>query len=208
MNKGTIVIVHGLFMNPLVMRPLALMLRAHGWRTYSVGYQTTKIDKKSFFSRLNEIKSKHPLEPIHFVGHSLGGLMLRSYCSDCANEGGARLVTLGTPHQGAEIVSRLDHYKLGFIIGNSREHGLIRNNGQKWESEVEVGTIAGNVDTGMLNILGGQRYNERSDGIVLVNEAKIEGSKDHIEVNSSHTTLIYSKIVSYHINNFIENGLF
>lgn len=208
MKKGVVVITHGLFMKPIVMRPLASMLLQHGWNPVVVGYPSRSIDQEAFRNAIDMVANSNKGVPIHFLGHSLGGLVLKDYCENRDLPKGTRLVSLGTPHQGANIVNRLDAYRIGFIVGNAREHGLLPDKPRVWSSEVEVGTLAGNVDTGLLRMLGGQMPTQRSDGIVLVDEAKIEGSKDHIEVNSSHTTMIYSRRVSHYVNHFFDTGRF
>lgn len=208
MKKGKVVITHGLFMSSMVMRPLARMLNRHGWEPVLISYQSTSIHFQSFASEIDQHVKRQTSTPIHMVGHSLGGLMLRKYCEERPMMPGARVVTLGTPHQGAHIVSRLKRLRLDGIIGNSREHGLVSEKPSVWRSTTELATIAGNVDTGLLNLLGGQLPHERSDGIVLVDETKIPGSKAHVELNVSHTTMIYSRIVAEHIDRFLERGSF
>lgn len=206
--KGTLVITHGLFMKPIVMKPLAKMLRHYGWETLILGYPSRSIHLETFHKHLDNITSRRKQAPLHFLGHSLGGLMLKRYCEERDWRSDTKLITLGTPHQGAKIVTRLDHYRLSFLVGNARDFGLLPGEARFWHGNVALGTIAGNVDTGLLRMLGGQTDVERSDGIVLVDEAKIEGSCDHIELNASHTTLIYSRRVAYYINQFLDEGRF
>lgn len=67
-----IIILHGLYMNRLVMFPLAKRLDAMGFETQIVTYKTTSINREKLFAKIDAALSVDKTNVI--LGHSLGGV--------------------------------------------------------------------------------------------------------------------------------------
>lgn len=209
MNKELVFLLHGLYMNPLVMSRFSRLLRAQGYIVENIDYNSINIDTKFLFNKINKLIKKNNPDKTHFIGHSLGGLLVRQYLYDNSCDKIGRVITIGTPHQTASIAKRIEELNIGFILGNSKRHGLIRPlDDKKWEFTQELGTISGTKSLGARSILFPKEKDIITDGTITLEESRIEGSKDRIEFNTNHTGLIYSRPVINASIRFLKNGYF
>lgn len=70
----------------------------------------------------------------------------------------------------------------------------------------EVGVIAGTLPLGLGHWFG--RFEGAHDGTVTVAETRVAGVIDHLEVRTSHTGLIYSRVVAQQAAAFLREGRF
>ncbi|HHF2976651.1 TPA: triacylglycerol lipase [Vibrio diabolicus] len=201
-----IIILHGLYMHGLVMQPLSQKLRKLGYETQVLSYNTVAIDESSLFDSIDH--SLNPLTANVLVGHSLGGLMIKRYLANRKPTTSliSHVVAIGSPLKGASIVGRIQDLGLGAILGNSPHHGLNRHN-DAWAFPQKLGSIAGTMPIGARPLLI-RNDNTMSDGTVTVEETRLEGMQDHIEVKQTHTSLIYNTFVPLQIDHFIRTDYF
>ncbi|HHX8290458.1 TPA: triacylglycerol lipase [Vibrio diabolicus] len=201
-----IIILHGLYMHGLVMQPLSQKLRKLGYETQVISYNTVAIDESSLFDSIDH--SLNPLTANVLVGHSLGGLMIKRYLANRKPTTSliSHVVAIGSPLKGASIVGRIQDLGLGAILGNSPHHGLNRHN-DAWAFPQKLGSIAGTMPIGARPLLI-RNDNTMSDGTVTVEETRLEGMQDHIEVKQTHTSLIYNTFVPQQIDHFIRTDYF
>lgn len=200
-----VVILHGLFMNPLVMKPLRNRFRNAGFEASCFGYDTVGETLDVNVEALNDYVNTLDAPVIHFVGHSMGGLMIRFLFERYPEQKPGAIVSLGTPHQGAHLALWLNDTFLSPLLGKSREMGLIKPPGP-WTHANPYGSLAGLAPIGPLPLLTGNWTD--SDGTVLVSETHLEGQTDHILVPGLHTQLIYSERVFDQAKHFIEHNRF
>ncbi len=187
-DQAHIVLIHGLYMRPLVMRPMARWFEAQGYSTSSFGYKTTSESLELNVENLSTHLSSINANEVFLVCHSLGGLLARAYVASVGEDHTIRkVVTIGTPHQGAAIARWMKSKKLGSLLGHSMEKGLIKNRSD-WELDIPLGSIAGDGGIGFLPLIKGNA--EPSDGTVSVSETHIQGETDHIVLHYSHIQLI------------------
>lgn len=201
-----IIILHGLYMHGMVMQPLSRSLRTFNYRTKVLTYNSVAINKHKLFREIDEALSSET--PNVLVGHSLGGLVIKQYLASrkpSAKEI-SHVVTIGSPLNGASIVTRIQDLGLGNILGNSPNFGL-KEHSSRWDFPQKLGSIAGTTPIGAraLFLMDNQ---QPSDGTVTVEETKIEGMTDHIETTSSHTSLIYVAFTAKQIDYFIRHNRF
>ncbi|MCG9227919.1 triacylglycerol lipase [Vibrio diabolicus] len=201
-----IIILHGLYMHGLVMQPLSQKLRKLGYETQVLSYNTVAIDESSLFDSIDH--SLNPLTANVLVGHSLGGLMIKRYLANRKPTTSliSHVVAIGSPLKGASIVGRIQDLGLGAILGNSPHHGLNRHN-DAWAFPQKLGSIAGTMPIGARPLLI-RNDNTMSDGTVTVEETRLDGMQDHIEVKQTHTSLIYNAFVPQQIDHFIRTDYF
>ena len=201
-----IIILHGLYMHGLVMQPLSQKLRKLGYETQVLSYNTVAIDESSLFDSIDH--SLNPLTTNVLVGHSLGGLMIKRYLAKRKPSTNliSHVVAIGSPLKGASIVGRIQDLGLGAILGNSPHHGLNRHD-DAWAFPQKLGSIAGTMPIGARPLLI-RNDNTMSDGTVTVEETRLDGMQDHIEVKQTHTSLIYNTFVPQQIDHFIRTDFF
>ncbi|MGL6297300.1 MAG: esterase/lipase family protein [Plesiomonas sp.] len=77
MREGVIIVLHGLFMNGLMMQPFTDRLHHLGWKTEVLTYNSVNIQLNEIYATLDTLINQYPNQPIYLVGHSLGGLISR-----------------------------------------------------------------------------------------------------------------------------------
>ncbi|WP_100753857.1 lipase/acyltransferase domain-containing protein [Vibrio salilacus] len=201
-----VIILHGLYMHGMVMKPLSYKLSGMGYQTQVLTYNSLAIDEQRVFSDIDQALSLK--EPNVLVGHSLGGLIIKHYLK--ARRPSVRkishVVAIGSPLQGASIASRIEELGMGVILGNAPDFGLTEHE-EEWDFVQKLGSIAGTLPIGARSILL-QGDQKRSDGTVTVEETKIPGMTDHIEIYNSHTSLIYGSATLEQIHHFIQRSHF
>jgi pimeloyl-ACP methyl ester carboxylesterase len=195
-----IVILHGLYMHGVVMMPLAQRLRALGYSTRIVSYNSLAINADEVFAAIDDALDE---QDNILLGHSLGGLMIKRYLAERQPDTGkiSHVITLASPIKGASIAEHLQGMGLGMMLGNSTEHGLELHE-DKWDFPQLLGSITGNVPVGVRPILLGSKHS--SDGTVTVEETKIEGMADHAETGDTHSSILLSSIAVEQIDHFIR----
>ncbi|WP_341661567.1 triacylglycerol lipase [Vibrio sp.] len=201
-----IVILHGLYMHGLVMKPLSQKLRSYGYDTKTVSYNSLAIDENKVFDVIDHALSAAQTNVL--VGHSLGGLIIKHYLTSRAPniERISHVIAVGSPLQGASIVNRIQDLGMGAVLGNAPKFGLEQHE-DYWNHPQKLGSIAGTLAIGARSLLM-MEDNTLSDGTVTVEETKIEGMTDHIEMRSAHTTMIYNSAVPKQIDHFIKTNSF
>lgn len=201
-----VVLVHGLYMHGLVMRPLARDLRRSGFRTMLYNYSSLRLTPADSAERLvARVRQEHHAT-VHYVGHSLGGLVLRhAMARHTARLPPGRTVTLGTPHQGSRVARHMQRQGYGWLLGASRNRGVLGDL-PEWPRERELGSLAGVAKHGLGSWL--VAVNRPHDGTVAVAETHCAGQQDHVCVACSHTTMLFRSVVFRQVEAFLNTGQF
>ena len=94
----SVVLVHGLWMPGLAMSPLAARLARAGYRCHLFDYAGRDRPLAANAERLVQFARR--IGPAHFVGHSLGGLVVMEALHSDLSLGVGRVALLGTPARG------------------------------------------------------------------------------------------------------------
>src|SRR5262250_735483 len=98
--KETVLLLHGAWMNPLVMAFLVHALRREGFAAHALGYRTMRDPLEAHLSRLATRIARLEAARVHLVGHSLGGVIALRYLQRSADARVRRAVLLGAPVSG------------------------------------------------------------------------------------------------------------
>lgn len=208
-SNGTLVVfVHGLWMTGLDQWWLRRAVARCGYRVKQFTCPTLRCDVKQNAMRLNTFlhKQNGNVATIHLVGHSLGGLVIRQLFHDYPEQRPGRIVTLGTPHNGSAIARIFNRNRIGqLLLGKSRLHGLLGEM-PPWRGARDLGVVAGTRDHGIGRAVC--QLPKPNDGTVAVEETRLQGMADHIELPVSHSAMLLSNMVVKQVVHFIEWGRF
>jgi len=200
------VLIHGLFVRGPVMLPMALRMRGAGFATSIFSYPTRELSPEDNARALKRFVADVGTPVVHFVAHSLGGIVLRHFFAAYPPAKPGRVVTLGTPHRHSHAAHMLARFEFGRrVLDRSLEHGLL-GDVPPWNSNRELGSIAGTLSLGLGRALPGLPV--PNDGTVAVNETRLDGMADHICLPVSHTALIFAPAVADQCLHFLRCGRF
>lgn len=207
MQKPQLFLVHGLFMHGALMTYMRVNLEKCGYDVRLFSYNSVKSDMANNAALLADFvrQQRQTHASCHFVGHSLGGLLIRLTYDIAPDLFNGRIVTLGTPHNGSLIAKRVAEDLHRTILGGAYENAL---DGElpAWGGGVALGSIAGTKCIGI-----GSAWRDLpkpNDGTVSVCETQLTLQTDHIELPLSHTAMIYSSRVVTQIDCFLQHGYF
>ncbi len=201
-----IILIHGLFFHGSLLFYADNKLEKFNYDVLRFSYKTTTKTMTENADLLIKFVQENtvPGETVHFVAHSLGGILVRKAYQKNPQMFTGRIVTLGTPHQGS-LVAKTAQKIHERILGGSFKDAL-DGNIPKWDGKVDLGSIAGSANIGIGQVFN--KLEQPSDGTVSVSETKLENMTDHIQIKTSHTTLLYSKMAFHQIDYFLQNGKF
>lgn len=147
------------------------------------------------------------VDQLHFVGHSLGGLVILRALELEDNFPPGRAVLLGTPLQGSRAVQGVARLPFGrTILGTAVQEECVGTGPREWKGAREVGVIAGSMGLGLGRMFA--NLNTDHDGTVLVEETRLPGARDHIVLATSHTAMLFSAEVAEQTAYFLKHGQF
>lgn len=193
-------------MNGLDMTVLRQRLEGAGYATRQFSYHTLRDAPRSSARRLQQAAADLDAPVLHFVCHSLGGLIIRHLFHDFPAQRPGRVVTLGTPHRPSHAAGQLARLAPGrALLGKSVDHGLL-GGAPDWTGARELGSIAGDLGLGLgLLVPGIPRPN---DGTVAVTETRLDGMTDHAVVHASHFGMLFSRETVRLVDRFLKTGTF
>ena len=152
----------------------------------------------------------HAAAPVHFVTHSLGGILVRAYLERHLIPHLGRVVMLGPPNQGSEVVDVLGGTpiyrwfggKAGVQLGTELPASVPKQLGP---ADFELGIIAGNRT---VNWLLSQYLPGPDDGKVTVESTKLDGMTDHVVLPVTHTFMMRNRAVIGLVREFLRTGHF
>ena len=193
-----VVLLHGLGRTQLSMVALEYALERAGYTVWNEGYPSRSATVEQLAPVVGaavEACRAHRPAKIHFVTHSMGGILVRQYFRDHTVAEAGRVVMLAPPNRGSAIVDA------------NRERGWFR-----WftgPAGQQLGTAADSLPNTLpvppleIGIIAG-----RYDGKVSVDSTRLEGMKAHLVVDSAHTFIMNSPAVIRQVKAFLRDGAF
>jgi len=208
-----VILLHGLARTSSSMKILQKSLSKKGYSVVNIDYPSRQLPIAELASLAIEegiLKSQQlQCKKIHFVTHSLGGILVRQYTQTKTIPDLHRVVMLGPPNKGSEVVDRLKnlpgytqiHGPAGLELGTADED-IPKQLGPV---NFELGIIAGKLSINPIlsSIIPGQ-----DDGKVSVESTKIQGMKDFITLPTTHTFMMWNSESIHQTQYFLQHGLF
>jgi len=208
-EKEVVVLIHGLGRSNIAMWRLAAYLENDGYDVHRVGYRsfntTTEEVIANVSKQINDCCADEA-RPVHFVGHSLGGLLIRAYLQENKLQSLGRVVMIGTPNNGTGVA---DYFKDHCLINLIPIAAALGTDETSLPNRLAlpyypVGIIAGLYDSELNEkVLPGE-----DDGMVPVESTKLEGMTDFMVVESGHSMLRYNSEAAFQTSYFLKNGQF
>ena len=200
MNK--VVLAGGLWMPGMAMALLGARLGRRGYSTHVFHY-SGRDSLEGNVERL--VRHAHAHGRAHFVGHSLGGVLVFDALSAHPELDVATAVLIGAPVRGCLAGRRLAISRFGrWMMGATAPRWGERD--AAWRRPEPLGIIAGTLPIGLGWMTG--RLPGRSDGLVRVEETLVEGMAQQVSVPVAHSALIVSPRVAGLVGHFLAAGRF
>lgn len=206
-----VIVLHGLGRTARSMSPLASRLADAGFRVHNMGYPSTGEEPAALVEQLGLRVAQccDGAPRMHFVGHSLGGLITRAFLAESEPENLGRVVMIAPPNHGSQIVDELgDSALFEWALGpTASQLGTDPDDfpGRLPPPRYELGVIAGVTST---NPVGSSILPGEDDGTVTVESAKLPGMTDFVTVPHSHTFIMRSEDVARLTIHFLRHGRF
>ncbi len=213
MAQETVILLHGLARSA---RPMEKLAEA----ALEAGYAVVNLDYPSTTETIEALSDAH-LAPaveqalaskatrIHFITHSMGGIVVRQYLATHPLPQLGRVVMLGPPNRGSELVDRLGSFAPFAWVNGPAGHQLgtgpdsLPN--RLGAASYQVGVIAG---TRSYNPLYSSLIEGPDDGKVGVARARLEGMRDFLILPVNHTFMMRNEHVIRQALYFLREGRF
>lgn len=210
-HADCVILLHGLARSASSMEPLGEELRTAGYRVVNMDYPSRHypIEELADIAITAALDQCAGAGQVHFVTHSLGGILVRQYLAAHSIPGLGRVVMLGPPNHGSEVVDQLGDVP-GFELLNGQAGQQLGTGESSIPARLgpagfDLGIIAG---TDSINLVLSAIIPGEDDGKVSVDSARLEGMNDFITVPVSHPFLMQDSEVIRQAIHYLENGSF
>ena len=207
-----VVLLHGLGRTAKSMVYMEERLTVAGYTVYNYDYESRKNEIDYLVADLQEFLEDCCLQKgtsLHFVTHSLGGILVRALIAEKRPDNLGRVVMLSPPNKGSEVADYIKDYSLfkdllgpaSMQLGTSPDS--IPN--RLGPADFEVGIITGDrtIDPISSWIIPG-----KDDGKVAIERTKLEGMADFVVMHVSHAFIMEEPAVVDEVIFFLQQGRF
>lgn len=207
--REAVVTLHGLWMTGLEMRPLRRRLRDCGYTVYAFRYPSLWRNPADNARSLSRYVERIDADVVHFVAHSLGGVVLLHLFERAPLQRPGRVLMIGTPVLSSAAARHVAHWPLirRVLLGRSLERGLL-GGAPGWQGARELGMVAGTRGGLGLGTLIGAPLTRPHDGTVSLQETRASWVSEHLSVPHGHFGMLYSPSVAEAICRFLRSGAF
>lgn len=208
-----VILLHGLARSARPMEKLARAARDAGYVPFNRGYPSTTATVRALVDAHLAPLVREALAAgaprVHFIGHSMGGILIRQYLAAYELPQVGRVVMIGTPNRGSELVDRLGRLApFGWINGPAgHELGTGPDSlpNRLPPATYEAGIIAG---TRSYNPAYSAMIRGPNDGKVSVERAQLDGMRDLLVLPVNHTFMMGDAVVVRQSIHFLREGRF
>lgn len=212
--RETVVVLHGVGINSRFTARLATFLAGAGYEVHNLDYPSrtvplAELGPRWLAAKLAELNLTRAPR-LHFVTHSMGGLVVRGYLAAHRPANLGRVVTIVPPHHGSVVSDRLRQLPIVWRI-MGRNLGVLGTKADAYwrtlpaRADFELGVIAG---SSALNPLGWLYLERPHDGTVAEHSTRLEGMADHLTLPSNHTLILFRRRTAEQTIAFLRTGRF
>ncbi len=211
-QSDCVVLLHGLARTSRAMDEMAAALQLDGYRVANVSYPSREypieeLAPLAIESGLDECGDH--TSKVHFVTHSLGGILVRYYYEENDVDRVGRVVMLAPPNQGSKVADSLRdtpgfdwlNGPAGSQLGKGEDSIPLALGLPKFEFAVIAGSRS-------IDPLSSAILDNPDDGKVSVEDTKLEGMRDFRLVEVSHAYIMQNDEVIGLVKRFLNTGSF
>lgn len=213
-GKETVILLHGIGRDKRMLSVLEARLRDAGYHVYNDSYLSTHYPVRELaervYRRIQTACPEYAHQRVHFVTHSMGGILARLIIETHRPPQLGRVVMIAPPNHGSEVVDFMRRFKFyrrrfgpaGLQIGTDA-HSIVH---RLPPVDFELGIIAGTRTRDRFFswfILKG-----KNDGKVSVESTKLAGMADHILIKGAHPILPRLSETAHQVMYFLQHGRF
>jgi len=206
-----VVLLHGYLRSAKCMQPIAEILDAKGYKVQNLSYPSTDYSIQAI-SRVHVApKIDHTdCEKIHFIGHSMGGIVARHYLSENKLPNLGNVILIAAPNGGSKLVSSIENNPAlaWTLIGPAvRElspgSSILRNLPEPhYRPGIITASKSINPVTSIFMLEG------PDDGTLTTESMTLKNMADIINFNATHTTVLTHPDIGARIDSFLKYGRF
>jgi len=207
-----VVLLHGVARTPRSLRKMERALQDEGFATLNLGYPSRKYPLEMLADRLHDAIAPfaESADALHFVTHSMGGLLARLYLAKHRPDRLQRVVMLAPPNSGSEVADLLRNiapYRAFYGPAGQQLGTTMRQLFEQLPSiDYSVGIIAGDKT---IDPLASHFIVPRpNDGRVSVESTRLHGMADHIVLGATHSGLLTHRDAIKQTIAFLHDGHF
>lgn len=210
-SREVVVLLHGLYRSDRSMRPLEEAVTEAGFQVVNLDYASRSQSPETLVAELDRKLAAccSDAAKLHFVTHSLGGIVTRAWLAQHRPANLGRVVMLAPPNHGSPLGDVVaGSAMLRFLAGDTAallgtDPASLPN--RLPPADFELGVIAG---TASRNPFSALFVDGESDGTVTVSSTRLEGMTDFVTVDSSHTFIMRSDEALAETVHFLRSGAF
>ncbi len=200
-------LVHGLWMHGMALEYHRRHLVRVGFAAVSYSYSSVRLSLAENADDLVQFARNLAVPHLHWVGHSLGGIVILCALARAPHLPPGRVVLAGTPYRGSRAAEILEQQAFGpQLLGRSVREWLSAPKPMDFGGR-EIGVIAGSVGIGLGRVVAPD-LPQPNDGTVAVEETAVPGARDNIVLPITHTGMLASRAVARQIEAFLRDGHF
>lgn len=211
--RECVILLHGLARTSKSMQPLAEALTAANYQVVNQDYPSRKFSIDQLANQaippaLAQCRAQSSVR-IHFITHSLGGILLRKYLHHNSVPELGRVVMFAPPNKGSQVVDKLKNVP-GFLAMNGPAGQELGTDDASTPNSLgpvdfDLGVIAG---TRSINLILSLYLPNPDDGKVSVENTRIEGMRDFIALPVSHPFIMKDKTTIRQSLHYLQQGHF